>query len=51
MCLEEKLFILVGGSSISGTLMDDGSWTELPGLAACWEGAGLALALAHLPPG
>lgn len=43
ICLEEKLPILVGGSTISATLMDGGSWTELPGLAACWEGAVLAL--------
>lgn len=31
--------------------MDGGSWAELSGLAACWEGAVLALPLAHLPPG
>lgn len=51
VCLEEKLLILVGGSTVSATLLGGGSWTELPGLAACWEGAVLSLALAHLPPG
>lgn len=55
ICLEAKLLILVGGSTVSGMSCQCqwmvGLRAELSRLAACWEGAVLSLGLVHLRPG